>query len=62
MWSAAAKINGGHYSSNEFISLALTSTFALDESELYNPLEQFRGQQQRGPKGRENHSLPEKKV
>lgn len=45
---------------NEFISIALTSTFTLDEPELYNPLAGFRGQQQRGPEGRENHSLPGK--
>lgn len=45
---------------NKFISLALTSTFTSDESELYNPLAGFRGQQQRGPEGRENHSLPGK--
>lgn len=45
---------------NEFISLALTSTFTLDEPELYNPLAGFRGQQQRGPEGRENHSHPGK--
>lgn len=34
--------------SDEFINLALTSTFSRDEPELYNPLAGFRGQQQRG--------------
>lgn len=47
---------------NAFISLSLTSTFTLDESELYNPLAGFRGQQQRVPEGRENHSPAGKKI
>lgn len=42
---------------DEFITLALTSTFSWDEPELYNPLAGFRGQQQRGEQRvRENHS------
>lgn len=40
----------------------MTSTFTVDETELYNPLAGFRGQQQRGPEGSENHSLPGKKT
>lgn len=36
---------------DEFITLALTSTFSRDEPELYNPLAGFRGQQQRGAEG-----------
>lgn len=46
---------------NGFINLALTCTFTLDEPKLYNPLAEFKGQQQRGPESLENHSPPGKK-
>lgn len=46
---------------DEFITLALTSTFSSDESELYNPLAGFRGQQQRGLVGPGKSLSPWKK-
>lgn len=45
-----------------FINLVLTCTFTLDEPELYNPLAEFKGQQQKGQGGLENPSPSGKKT
>lgn len=60
-WGRSILWNGYTLFFNGFINLALTCTFTLDEPELYNPLAEFKGQQQRGLEGLENHSPPGKK-
>lgn len=42
----------------EFIIPALTSTFTADKTELYNPVVQFRGQQQKQSRGQGKSLCP----